>query len=277
MKTFSIKPKADETIEEISCPICSTHSLERDWILEDYAFTRCKSCGNMYQSRRPVKSDLEARYDSEYFQYEIENEKNFLDLMLKGINDVGFDLNKKGSVLDIGCATGIFLGFMKEKGWSVQGVEICAPAARYGIEKRGVPISIGTLEDAELEDGIFDVVHISHVIEHVTDPAQFIQDIFRVLKPGGILYCTTPNIAGFQAKLFKERWRSAIADHMVLFSVHSLKQLLRSEGFKIDCHKTWGGLCLNSGYPKLLKSLLDKLAKPMGFGDVMIIKGQKPL
>lgn len=276
MKTFSIKPKSHEKLVETPCPLCHSSSNNPDWVLEDYSFTRCKQCGVMYQSVRPVKSDLEARYDDEYFQYEIENEDNFLNLMLQGIEDVGFNLEDRGSLLDIGCATGIFLSYLKRRDWSVQGVEICAPAANYGVERRGVPIVIGDLESAGFKDSSFDIVHISHVIEHVTDPKAFVSEIFRVLKPGGILYCTTPNIDGFQAKLFKEGWRSAIADHMVLFSVKSLKSLLMSCGFRIISHKTWGGLCLNSGFPKLIKRVMDRLAKPMGFGDVVIVKAQKP-
>jgi SAM-dependent methyltransferase len=154
------------------------------------------------------------------------------------------------------------------------GVEVCRPAAQYGIEQRGCDIRVGTLSDASFPDGSIDVVHSSHVIEHLTDPIAFVDEIWRILKPGGYIFVATPNAAGLQAKLFGARWRSAIADHMVLFSKRTLGRLLSEHHFAIERIKTWGGLGVGTA-PLWLKGPVDRLAKRVGFGDVMIMRGRK--
>lgn len=280
MKTFSKKPGTDERTKLIRCPLCDNKTFNEFWTLNDFSYVKCSNCSLVYQNPQPIPEDIYDRYDDDYFSYEIENEKAFLNLMLLGLKDVGFlpdnipGNNKK--ILDIGCATGLFLEHMKHRNWDTYGIEVCGSAADYGNRERGLNIFTGTIDQAPFKSNSFDIIHLSHVIEHINDPEKFIQKIFELLKPGGVVYCTTPNIDGLQAKLFKEKWRSAIADHIVLFSVKTLKRLFIQTGFVVNTHKTWGGLCANSGHHKLIKQVLDKAAKPIGFGDVMIIKAVKP-
>lgn len=279
MKTYSSVPGIKEKVKEILCPVCGNKIYNHLWDLETFKYSKCNSCNLIYQNPQPLSSDVEERYDNDYFNYEIENEGSFLNLMLLGLKDIGFvpKTITAGSkkVLDIGCATGLFLSHMKGLGWDTYGVEICKDAAEYGNSVRGVNIHNGLLETAGYEDNSFDIIHLSHVIEHVNEPFEFLNNIYKLLKSGGVLYCTTPNVDGFQAKLFKEKWRSAIADHLVLFSKATLSMLLKKAGFKNLKCKTWGGLCAGSGFPNFVKKILDKLCKPLGFGDVMIFRGYK--
>lgn len=279
MKTFSTKPGLKERQKEIPCPLCSNLNYDNLWDLQDYGYSRCSNCSLVYQNPQPIAEDVEKRYDNDYFDYEIENEKNFLDLILLGLKDAGFNpqeiAGKGKKILDIGCATGLFLSYMKKLGWETFGVEICKSAAEYGNTNRGLNIYTGTLDTAGYPDDYFDIIHFSHVIEHINNPNIFIEDIYRVLKPGGLIYCITPNINGLQAKLFKENWRSAIADHMILYSVKTLKHILKKHGFRVLKHRTWGGICAGSGFPDIIKKLFDRLAKPLGFGDVVIVCAEK--
>ena len=93
-----------------------------------------------------------------------------------------------------------------------RGVDVCRESAEYGKSHRGVDIFPGTLEEARFADGTFGAVHFSHLIEHVPDPRGFLGEVKRILAPGGYALITTPNIDGFQARLFGKAWRSAIAD-----------------------------------------------------------------
>jgi len=220
------------------------------------------------------------RYDEDYFAYELENEQNFFGLMWKALGDVRFfqdieAVRGPGSILDVGCATGRLLEEMKKRGWREKGVEVCGPSAAYGRETRGVDILTGTLEEAELPSKSFDVVHASHLIEHLTDPALFLRELNRILKDGGYALITTPNVAGLQALLLKKQWRSAIADHMYLFSTRTLRRMLEREGFAVEHVKTWGGIAVGLA-PQPLKRLLDAAAKRFGFGDVMVMRARKP-
>jgi 2-polyprenyl-3-methyl-5-hydroxy-6-metoxy-1,4-benzoquinol methylase len=250
------------------------------WDNGDYGFSKCPSCGLIYQYPRPKQEQLVSRYDREYFAYELENERGFFGLMKKALADVRFFEEIETSVgagrfLDVGCATGMLLAEMKRRGWNEKGVEVCAPSAEYGRRERGVDIHTGTLEEASFSGESFDVVHASHLIEHLTEPEGFLRELFRLLKPGGWAIITTPNAAGLQARLFGGGWRSAIADHMYLFSRATLTALMRKSGFEIERWKTWGGIAAGLA-PGPIKRLVDASAKRFGFGDVMVIRARKP-
>jgi hypothetical protein len=88
------------------------------------------------------------------------------------------------------------------------------------------------------------------------------------------LLLTTPNCDGFQARLHAAKWRSAIFDHLYLFSVKTLSRLLYEEGFQIEKTITWGGLAAGSA-PRPVKALFDRLAKPLGFGDVVMVRAKR--
>jgi 2-polyprenyl-3-methyl-5-hydroxy-6-metoxy-1,4-benzoquinol methylase len=273
VKTFSKSP-GNEAVRHVACVLCGKDDAA-PWNGLDSGFVCCRSCGLVYQQRQPVQDDLLKRYDREYFDYEIENERRFFRLMELGLKDIRFtriesELPEPRTFIDIGCATGMLVEHMKGRGWSEMGVEVCAPAARHGIEKRGVHIHIGTLESARLAEGSFDVVHCSHLIEHLNDPRSFVREARRIVSPRGCFLVTTPNTDGFQAKLFKTEWRSMIVDHMYLFSRRTLARLLQEEGFRVVRTRTWGGLAAGTA-PRVVKACADRLAKVFGFGDVVLM------
>jgi 2-polyprenyl-3-methyl-5-hydroxy-6-metoxy-1,4-benzoquinol methylase len=202
--------------------------------------------------------------------------------MLKTFDDIQFYkrstslLDGSAEFLDIGCATGLLLKKMERRGWQVKGVELCPSSVEYGKNIRKLDIFQGTMEEAMYSEGQFSVVHSSHLIEHLTDPSSYIQEVFRILKPGGLFVTTTPNANSLQAKLFGKSWRSAIADHMFLFSLSTLIKLIKIRKFDILQTGTWGGLAAGI-VPPIIKKPVDIMAKKFGFGDVMVVLAQKPL
>ena len=273
MKTFSKKP-GKETGTLINCPSCGA-GVEKHRKYYQYplfSYVKCAECSLVFQNPQPVFEDLSKRYDREYFDYEIANEDNFLQLMLKGLDDIDFsslDFKAPRRILDVGCATGGLLGYFREKGWETSGVEICREAAEYGNRKRNVNISTKPLEMNSFPDNYFSFVHASHLIEHLNKPAEFLKEIYRILVPGGYAAIVTPNIDGFQSRLFREKWRSAIADHMFLFSVKTLTQLGETSGFAVVNTATWGGLAAGTA-PVIIKKAADRIVKKTGSGDVVI-------
>jgi 2-polyprenyl-3-methyl-5-hydroxy-6-metoxy-1,4-benzoquinol methylase len=233
----------------------------------------------VFQNPRPVFDDVRRRYGQDYFTYELANERNFHGLMRLGLRDIRFPhraaaLPASRTFLDIGCATGMLIESMKQEGWQVRGVDVCRESAEYGREHRGVDIFPGTLEEAHFPDASFSAIHFSHLIEHVPDPRGFLAEVRRVLKPGGFVIITTPNVDGFQARLFKQAWRSAIADHLVLFSARTLSRLIHESGFDVQQTVTWGGLAIGTA-PAFVKKPTDWLAKKCGFGDVVLFLAVK--
>jgi 2-polyprenyl-3-methyl-5-hydroxy-6-metoxy-1,4-benzoquinol methylase len=279
VKTYSSAVPRNERFEEVSCPLCGGNETAERLRGVGFRFVRCAACSMVFQNPRPIFEDLRWRYGSDYFSYEIANERNFFSLMRLGLKDIDFtgisaDFSKPRRFLDIGCATGMLVEAMKGEGWDVQGVDLCRESAEYGQKTRGVPIFVGTLEEARFPDGHFTTVHFSHLIEHVPDPRGFLQEVRRIISAGGVAVITTPNVDGFQARLFREKWRSAIADHLTLFSPVTLRRLLTETGFSIEKTVTWGGLAQGTA-PLFIKKPMDYLAKKWGFGDVMLFLARR--
>ncbi|GHV73990.1 hypothetical protein AGMMS49940_12920 [Spirochaetia bacterium] len=288
IKTWST-PVETETTRTIPCALCGGEVFSPHLYCEGFSYVRCTRCGLVQMNPQPendaVRRRYRERYGEDYLAYELANEAAFLRLQELALEDAGLDGIEKEimrtntappSVLDIGCATGALLATLRDRGWACTGAEI-SPSAEYA-RKRGLDVRDRILEENEFPDASanagFDLVLASHLIEHLNDPASFVAEVHRILKPGGDFIVTTPNIDGFQARLFGGRWRSAIFDHLYLFSIKTLSRLLTEHGFAIERVRTWGGLAAGTA-PAALKRIADKAAKRFGVGDVMLIRGKR--
>ncbi|GHU92289.1 hypothetical protein FACS189479_00730 [Spirochaetia bacterium] len=302
IKTWST-PVAEEESRPIPCALCGGEHFIPHLNCEGFAFVRCPCCGLVQMNPQPLFKAIVNRYQdghgNDYLSYELANEAGFLRLQELALADAGFDeieafLKNRAAqageqarpgqytqdgqsgqpkVLDIGCATGALLVNLRNRGWTCAGVEI-SPSACYARRERGLDVRSLPLEENHFPDSSFDLVLASHLIEHLNNPVEFVKEVYRILSPGGYFIVTTPNISGFQAKLFKGRWRSAIFDHLYLFSIKTLSALLTKNGFTIERICTWGGLAAGTA-PAAVKRIADRAAKKFGFGDVMLIRGNK--
>jgi ubiquinone/menaquinone biosynthesis C-methylase UbiE len=104
-------------------------------------------------------------------------------------------LPENARMLDVGAASGSFVAACTRLGYRCEGIEPSerarAEAVRLG-EHLGVPVhvTVGTAEAIPYEDGTFDLVHASNVIEHVTGVDRAFAEAYRVLKPGGVFWFT---------------------------------------------------------------------------------------
>ncbi|MDR1586355.1 MAG: class I SAM-dependent methyltransferase [Treponema sp.] len=288
VKTWSTPVIAEES-RIIPCALCGGRDFRPAMNCEGFSYVRCAGCGLVQMNPQPEAAEVARRYQEghggDYLSYELANEETFLKLQQLALGDAHFDdlerelmaaesVRPAGPrILDIGCATGALLLYLHGRGWDVTGVEI-SPSAGYARDKRGLDVRSLPLEECRFPGGAFDVVLASHLIEHLNAPAAFVEEVHRLLRPGGRFFVTTPNIAGLQAQIFGWRWRSAIFDHLYLFSVKTLSALLGAAGFSVEGVYTWGGLAAGIA-PAPLKRIADRLAKPFGFGDVMLVRAEK--
>ncbi len=266
-----------ERFAEVACPVCGSSRRRPRFRGKGCRFVACLDCAVVYQNPQPLFDDLKGRYGQAYFQYELANEANFHRLMELGLQDVDFAGRTDGfppdrRFLDVGCATGRLLEAMRERGWRVRGVDLCPESAAYAGSRRGVEVFPGTLDQARFPSASFHAVHFSHLIEHVPSPRALLAEVHRLLAPEGLAVVTTPNVDGLQARLFRGLWRSAIADHLTLFSVRTLRRLLEDCGFRVLAVQTWGGLAKGAA-PAWLKGPVDRWAKRRGHGDVVLMLG----
>ncbi len=282
MKTFATAPRV-EPKEKRPCALCGGRRFEALWDCGGYKFVRCISCGLIQQNPQPRSEAVLARYDGVYRDYEVERQFDYAALEERTLADLGLEEieaalrehsadrnDSRPRAVDVGCATGALPAWLSKRGWNCLGVEPCAEAAAYGRAHFGLDIRPLTLEKAALPSASFDLVHASQLIEHLNEPGLFLDEARRILAPGGSLILATPNADGFQAHCFGSGWRSAINDHLYLFSLNTLRALLQAHGFEPLRWITWGGWAAGLR-PRFIKRPLDWAAKRCGLGDVMAI------
>lgn len=135
-------------------------------------------------------------------------------------------------LLDVGCGNGDYLVVAAEAGWKVKGVEPDHKALEVA-RSRGLEVVQGSLDEIAQTGELFDVITMSHVIEHVHDPVNFVKLAYQCLKPGGTLFIDTPNIESSGAKRFGMDWRGIETPrHLVILSAIGLRTVLQNIGFE---------------------------------------------
>lgn len=137
-----------------------------------------------------------------------------------------------GRLLDVGCGAGTYAAAMKALGWSVIGLEPAVPVAVAAARRGELDMVAGRIEEAPLQDGLFDAVTFWHVLEHTYSPARALSQALRVLRPGGSVLVEVPNIESWQARLFGRYWFHLDPPrHRYHFSEASLRAYLLAKGF----------------------------------------------
>jgi len=147
----------------------------------------------------------------------------------------------KGMLLDVGCGNGTFLARARDMGWTVTGVDF-DPVAVRTCRAQGFNVFEGSINAVPLSmTGHFNVVTVSHTLEHVCDPRELLDASARILCEGGILWLALPNPQAIGAKLFGRSWRGLETPrHLCIPSQRQLTKLLSEFGFMDICIKRRG-------------------------------------
>jgi 2-polyprenyl-3-methyl-5-hydroxy-6-metoxy-1,4-benzoquinol methylase len=140
-----------------------------------------------------------------------------------------------GSVCDIGCGDGHLLRSLQVLGWSIHGVEPDPSAKSYG-DKNPIPILHGTAEElpAVLARNQFDLVIMSHVLEHTMDPDLAISNAHGLLKSGGFILIEVPNKDAVHFQMFRAASDCFdVPRHQYFFGLSSLKKMLERKKFEV--------------------------------------------
>jgi 2-polyprenyl-3-methyl-5-hydroxy-6-metoxy-1,4-benzoquinol methylase len=139
--------------------------------------------------------------------------------------------NGDGHLLDIGCGEGFFLLTASKFGYATKGVEPSRDAAAYARKEFGLDIEAKPFEALRFPENHFDVVTLWQVLEHMPYPLMVLKEVHRILKPGGMLVITTPDIEGIPARILKKRWWCITRLHINQFTTRTLMTIFRNAGF----------------------------------------------
>lgn len=233
----------DDRYERVpACAVCGSSSKSHKTMFWKYntPVMRCDGCGLYYANPRWKSEHLFGRYTPEFWtQYADTVKDTAVDVEANYARWLPFlaamDASRKSNrILDVGCATGEFLLAAQARGWEVYGVETSPIAAEQARRLTGGKVHAGTLDTAEFPDGYFDVVTLWDVIEHLQDPRAYLERVGRLLRSGGILSITTPNIRSIAFRLLGPSWIPiGPNDHLYYFAPRTLARLLAECGFSI--------------------------------------------
>jgi 2-polyprenyl-3-methyl-5-hydroxy-6-metoxy-1,4-benzoquinol methylase len=209
---------------------------------------RCRRCGLMYCNPRLDSKSLAKIYSKEYFvingndrgiDYKayanyIEEEPVITRSMTKRMRKVEWFAKGKGCLLDIGCAAGFSLVAAQERGWKAEGIEYAEFCVNYA-RSRGIKVHQGTLHDFLGEEESVDAITMWDYLEHSLNPLKDLRICNSLLKKGGIIVLSIPNVDSWSFRLLKERWIGfKNIEHLYFFSRKTLAQLAQLAGLHME-------------------------------------------
>ncbi len=224
----------DEFIEERACPVCQKNQGNKLFVKEGGQYVKCVNCQMVYLN--PVFTDeaLVKYYTNNKVEQGVVVADDILfyeKLYSKGLASAQ-KKTEVGSILDIGCSTGLFLDLAKEKGWSAYGLEL--NKIEFSIAKeKGHNVFNTLLEDACFNEK-FNVISLWDVFEHIKDGDRTLKLIKELLTDDGVILLQIPSSDSLAARVMQEKCNMFDGlEHVNLYGVDSLKALVNNNNLEI--------------------------------------------
>jgi SAM-dependent methyltransferase len=251
LENISYIPKEWETV---LCPVCCSSDSRlwerygNEW---QYTYVLCNSCHMVYQNPRP-KYDANFVYDAyEFYASDEETEFQADPVKYYEVNGSGYknDLRdiliydkKRTAFLDVGCYLGSLLYYAKPYYKQVFGVEISTIMAK--LAERALNVRVFTDKFENLNTNVkFSCISLSHVIEHIPNPHQWLQKAKQILDDDGIIVISVPNMFSLTRliKLFykrigirKGKWESwRTPDHLFEPTIKGMARLFELNDLQV--------------------------------------------
>lgn len=222
-----VRSSAGSPLGPFPCPGCAQGT--REWARKDgLTLWGCGACGTISCDDVSETSGL---YDH-YYDHAAFQAPEVVAASLERLVRSAERFRKAGRWLDVGYGEGGLLEGAAAQGWACHGTEISPPALEHG-RARGWIVSARPDEDPRFAAGSFDVVTMIELLEHVRDPARVLAAAARWLRPGGLLYVTTPNARSLNRWLLGARWSVfSPPEHLTVWTAQGLSRALASAGFR---------------------------------------------
>ena len=252
-------------IEAVDCPLCGP-SQTTVWMNDGKPtlYVRCRTCRTVYASPRLIWSGRYPWLDTSSGAKQTGSEdactmqeivlefSSFPEARYPSLKQEAALINsivRGGRMLDIGCQTGTLYEFFSGPQWQCWGVDISMDAAKYAEKAYRAKVLTGTVHEACFPDKHFDLITMLDMFYFVDNPRTEIQEIFRIIKPGGILAIEIPGQTfhllrsrGVLCFVLERRWTRMSTDsaYLQFFTPKGMQQLLDTEGFSVVAAKVIG-------------------------------------
>lgn len=236
-----------------SCPVCGSSSESARGFLEEridpsrlnefsfasrkepeffnYRMVQCLTCDAVYVDCPPSQQALHQAYH--VADYDSSEEAN--DAAAAYLRELEPVLERvdRGAALEIGTGTGVLLEGLSSKGFrQVQGIEPSTAAIKAAPAHRQGWIREGIFRESDYLPGSFDLVCCFMTLEHVREPLEIAESVWRLLKPGGAFVTVTHDYRSTVNRLLGRRSPIIDVEHMQLFSKGSIETLFRRAGYR---------------------------------------------
>lgn len=245
----------------IACNLCGAIESTLLVVKDGFRIVRCRHCSLVFVGNPPDQNFLSQHYSFEAGYHE-ELKSNpasvkFHDAEARRNLARLSGYRQGGTLLDIGCSTGLFLAKAGAAGWIVRGNEYSADSAAVARATHGLDVVSGALQADSFAAGSFDVVTLWDVLEHVPDPQSTLRLAAALLKPGGLLVVKTPNVDGLyprwslKALPYAGFWgHPEPPGHLFQFSARTLTSMVTAAGLypldishaRIPLHYSFGSV-----------------------------------
>ena len=230
------------------CLVCGSDSFEPFLVCKDYTVSQenfnivsCKSCGFKFTNPRPENSVIGDYYKAEEYVSHSNTTKGVVNKLYHSVRNYTLKQKLKlissyvsrGTMLDYGCGTGMFLNVCKNDGWETYGMEPDDYARKMSIEKGLDVFSDKDKVSNRIVDKKFNAITLWHVLEHVTDMEATLSFFKSKLNNDGVLIIAVPNHVSYDAQYYKEFWAAYdVPRHLHHFDINSMTSLVEKAGFK---------------------------------------------
>lgn len=232
-----------------NCPVCSSSNFEKfisaiDHNVSGDSFTivKCLDCNFKFTNPIPTEDTIGNYYKSENYISHSDTNKGLINKIYQFVRKKAIKrkeqlISSEASgkhLLDIGCGTGDFLAYAKNKGWKVNGLEPDQDAREIAKQKNNLVVH-DLSELNSFKDGFFDVITMWHVLEHVYHLNRDIEIFKSKLKPDGKLVVAVPNCSSYDANVYKEHWAAYdLPIHLYHFTPTDIKKLFSNHNMKLE-------------------------------------------
>lgn len=217
-------------------PVCKTaknaaylfDKIDRVSNKNNISLYRCASCKTNFLGQYDLSYDdqLYAYYEKYKGKHKTElfdsvTHKSYLKVLalLQSQTEVN-------SILDVGCGIGDFVNTAVEEGFNAQGIELAKPAVEIA-KQHNLPAEHVDFFSETISESSVDALTMFEVIEHLPDPVSFLKRAANVVKPGGLIYLTTPNFNSLDRRALGKEWKAIHREHLCYFTVKTLLDAVR--------------------------------------------------
>ena len=210
-----------------TCIACGGQSLHPLEMFRSAPLVTCADCGLTFAAKRPTDDELAAHYH----HYGDWSDSDLTRTRYRELLASFEPYRRSGRIFDMGCGPGYFLDEAKAAGWEPYGSNVGERSLEM-CRRRGLEVVEAPIQPDTFPRGHFDVVTAFEVFEHLREPDIELQTLASLVRPGGLLYCTTPNFHALTRRLLGDRWRVIdYPEHLLYFTHASLCTWLSGGGF----------------------------------------------